>query len=167
MKTYKINIILIILCLVIVCLIYNFTCAKFITDISGKSNSQIATPVIELVGSNKIVGKDYDDTANQIEYDFSVNNFDSAGNISQINLNYILEIKNDNLDFPITYNLYDDNNKEISLRNNATNLIGLDKDVKITHQYKLIIRYADKGKGINIINKLNNIDLTLSANQVM
>ncbi|MEG2235154.1 MAG: hypothetical protein RR144_01750 [Clostridia bacterium] len=167
MKIHKKTIILIILSLIAVCLLYNFTCAKFITNISGKSNGKIATPIIELIGSDKIVGKDYDDTARKIEYNFSVNNFDSEGNINQINLNYILKIKNDNLDFPITYNLYDGNNKEIFLNNNATNLIGLDKDIKITHHYKLIIRYADKGNGINIVNKLNNLDITLSASQIM
>lgn len=165
MKKNKKNIILIILSLFTVCLIYNFTFAKFTTNVETKANSQIATPIIELVGNKKVIGKDYDDTSNQIEYNFTVNNFDGKGNINQVNLNYILKIKNDNSDFPISYTLYDDNNKEVFLKNNETNLIALDKDIKITHHYKLIIRYADKGNGINIINKLNNLDITLSANQ--
>ena len=167
MKRNKRNIILIILSLFTVFLIYNFTFAKFHSNISGSANAQIATPIIELVGSNKIVGIDYDDTANQIEYNFAVNNFDNLENVNQVDLNYILQIKNDNSDFPISYKLYDVNNNEIILENNTTESIRLGKDIKTTHHYKLIIRYADKGNGINIINKLNNLDITLSANQVM
>lgn len=167
MKNRKKTIVLIILSLFTIYLIYNFTFAKFITDIPGTASSQIATPIIELVGSNKIVGTDYDDTAQQIEYNFSVNNFDSNGNMNQVNLKYIIKITNDNPEFPISYKLYDKDNKEIILNNNTTNLILLDKDIQITHYYKLIIKYDDKGNGINIINKLNNLDITLSAEQVM
>ena len=155
MNNHKKIILLIILSLFTIFLIYNFTFSKYATDISGKSSSQIANPVIELVGSNKIVGKDYDDTARQIEYNFSVNNFDSKENINQVNLKYIIKITNDNLDFPISYKLYSSDNEEISLNgSNTTDFIMLDKDVKETHNYKLIIKYADKGNGINIINKL-------------
>ena len=168
MNNHKKVILLIILSLFTIFLIYNFTFAKFTSDISGKSSSQIANPVIELIGSNKIVGKDYDDTARQIEYNFSVNNFDSKENINQVNLKYIIKITNDNLDFPISYKLYNSDNEEISLNgSNTTDFIMLNKDVKETHKYKLIINYADKGNGINIINKLNNLDITLSAQQVM
>lgn len=168
MNNHKKVISLIILSLFTIFLIYNFTFAKFTSDISGKSSSQIANPIIELIGSNKIVGKDYDDTARQIEYNFLVNNFDSKENINQVNLKYIIKIANDNLGFPISYKLYSSDNEEISLNgSNTTDFIMLNKDVKETHNYKLIINYADKGNGINIINKLNNLDITLSAQQVM
>ncbi len=166
MKNRKSIILIVLLSLFTVFLIYNFTFSKFASEISGKGNAEIATPIIDLVGSNKIVGIDYDDTAKEIEYNFSVNNFDSIGNINQVKLEYIIQIKNDNLDFPIEYQLYDSDNKKIILNNNTTNLIFLDKDIKTSHKYKLIIRYANKGNGINIINKLNNLDITISAEQV-
>lgn len=166
MKNRKNIIVIILVLLFTVFLIYNFTFSKFASDISGKGNGEIATPIIDLVGSNKIVGIDYDDTAKEIEYNFSVNNFDNIGNVNQVNLEYLIQIKNDNLEFPIEYQLYDGSNQKIKLNNNITNLIFLDKDVKTSHKYKLIIKYANKGNGINIINKLNNLDITISAEQV-
>lgn len=166
MKNHKNIIVVILLLLFTVFLIYSFTFSKFASDISGKGNAEIATPIIDLVGSNKIVGKNYDDTAKEIEYNFSVNNFDSIGNINQVDLEYLIQIKNDNLEFPTEYQLYDGSNQKIELNNNITNLIFLDKDLKTSHKYKLIIKYANKGNGINIINKLNNLDITISAEQV-
>ena len=79
-----------------------------------------------------------------IEYFFEIKNFDNKNNINEIDLNYKIEIQSAKKNFPIKYKLIDvDNNVELQLINNKTELLNLEKNQKEIRHFKIFVEWND------------------------
>jgi hypothetical protein len=118
-----------------------FSRAKYLTIIEGNGSAEIAKPIIE-------VEKEYEksvevyDGIKTIEYSFSVTNKKNE-EISDVDIEYIIEIVNTESKFPIEYSLYR-NDTKIELENNKTKPMILKNSENLKDEYKLNIMWKEK-----------------------
>ncbi len=109
-------------------------------------------PVIEVNGKNE---KEY--------YNFTVKNCKENGDISQIELEYYVEIIK-NTEEAISFKLYK-NNEEIPMENNRTSNILLKRGEIQEDNYKLEITY-DKNKNHSIEDIIQDVQIKVHSEQI-
>lgn len=158
-KIIKILIIILALLLIFIFLMsYKNSFSSFFSKITGRSNTQVATPVFEMENSEK---KILNDENTEIDYYFTIKNYDSS-NRSQTDLKYTIEIL-PILDKSITLTLYKDG-QEITLNNQKTNEIEIKHNSDYIHSYRLNVKY-DREKTNSTTDIKENIFIKASANQ--
>ena len=124
---------------------------KAVHNTSIKSNTEIAKPILEVEKASEIIITEENNTG---EYHFTVKNYNYAEEISQVDLQYYIEILDDNIDNAIEYKLYKDNEK-LELQDNKTQKMMLSKDTKDEQSYTLKVEYhADKNTIGDIIDEI-------------
>ena len=124
---------------------------KAVHNTSIKINTEIAKPILEVEKASEIIITEENNTG---EYHFTVKNYNDAEEISQVDLQYYIEILDDNIDNAIEYKLYKDNEK-LELQDNKTQKMMLSKDTKDEQSYTLKVEYhADKNTIEDIIDEI-------------
>jgi hypothetical protein len=129
---------LIIFILGVVC---NFTFSKYSQVIDGAGGASIAKPIIH-IEKEDVKEMEIYKGCKQIEYNFSVSNFE-GNDLTDVDFEYIISIEESNNNFPVQYSLLNDNNEEIKLENNKSEKILLTKEKETVHSYKLIAKWQD------------------------
>ena len=105
--------------------------------------TQIAKAIIVL-NKNEIIEKEVNKESFPIEYYFEIKNFDEKNNINEVDLKYKIIVESSKKNFPIKYRLVDlDNNTDIQLINNETQLMYLEKNQKDVRHFKLFVEWND------------------------
>ena len=105
--------------------------------------TQIAKAII-VFNKNEIIEKEVNKQSFPIEYYFEIKNFDEKNNINEVDLEYKIIIESSKKNFPIKYRLVDlDNNTDIQLINNETQLMYLEKNQKDVRHFKLFVEWND------------------------
>lgn len=133
--------------------------SNFFSKITGNSTTQTAKPVFVLENSEK---KYLNDEHTEIDYYFTVKNFDNNNNRSQTDLLYTIEIT-PQLNSSIILTLYKDN-KIINLKNQKTENIQLVNSNNETHSYRLNVKY-DRDRTNSTTDIKQNIFIKASAIQ--
>lgn len=137
----KIKYFVIILLCTITLFTLQFSRAKYLTIIEGNGSAEIAKPIIEVEKEDEKSVEVYDGIKT-IEYSFSVTNKKNE-EISDVNIEYIIEIVNTESEFPIEYSLYR-NDTKIELENNKTKPMILKNSENLKDEYKLNIMWKEK-----------------------
>ena len=135
-KTIKIILSILILIILIILLMYKGTFSSFIAKINGSSETQVAEPIFVMENTDK---KILDDEHTELDYYFTIKNFNSNNVRTQTDLKYYIEIQ-PKVDDTIILTLYRDNTI-IPLNNQRTNYIDLGNASNITHSYRLHVKY--------------------------
>lgn len=135
-KTITLLLLLILIVLLILLLIHKNTVASYLSNITGKSITKIASPVFVMETTDK---KLLNDDNTEIDYLFNIKNFNENGERNQANLKYYIEIS-PKLDSTITLTLYKDN-VIVPLNNQKTDYIDLSVEDNIIHEYRLNLKY--------------------------
>ena len=124
---------------------------KAVYNANIKNNTEIAKPILEVEKASEITITEENKTG---EYHFIVKNFNDTEEVSQVDLQYYIEILDNNLDESVQYQLFKEN-EEIALQENRTQEMTLQKDIKEEQKYTLKVEYhADKNTIGDIINEI-------------
>ncbi len=159
MKKNKTTIIIIIM-ITILLFFSGYSLGKSYQSTKIIANGQIAKPIlvvennpaIEINGQNE---KEF--------YNFKIKNSAKNGEITQVDLEYYIEILTQKEE-SISFKLYKDN-QEIALTNNRTNNIEIPKGQLEEHNYKLEIIY-DKSKNHSIDDIMQDIQIKVHSEQL-
>ena len=136
-KVIKIILSVIVLIIILFLLfLYKETFASFICKITGKSTTQVAEPIFIVETSEKKILSD-DNT--EIDYYFSIKNYDTNNKKSEVDLKYIIEIS-PKLDNSLILTLYKDD-KIVQLNDQKTDYIMLEQSSNQKHTYRLHVKY--------------------------
>lgn len=131
--------------IILLCTIVLFTVqsskAKYLTTIEGYGSAEIAKPIIEVEKEDEKSVEVYD-VIKTIEYSFSVTNKKNE-EISDVDIEYVIEVVNTESNFPIEYSLYR-NDMKIELENNKTKPMILKNSENLKDEYKLSIMWKEK-----------------------
>ena len=152
-------VILVILIILILLFMYRNSFASFITKISGKSTTEISEPIFIMENTSKKV---LNDENTEIDYYFTVKNYNNEGKKTQNDLKYMIEIT-PNLDKSIILTLYKDN-EVINLNNQKTDYIEMKHDSNEIHTYRLHIKY-DRDETVSTSDIKENIYIKACAVQ--
>ena len=137
-----------------------YSMAKAYQNTNIQTNVKIAEPIL-IVKNNPVIevnGK------NEKEYyNFTVKNCKENGDISQIELEYYVEIIK-NTEEAISFKLYK-NNEEIPMENNRTSNILLKRGEIQEDNYKLEITY-DKNKNHSIEDIIQDVQIKVHSEQI-
>lgn len=110
-------------------------------------NSQVDTQIakaIIVLEKDETIDKEANKDDFPIEYFFEIKNFDNNNNINEIDLKYKIKIESSKKNFPIKYKLVDlDNNIDIQLIDNESELMLLEKNQKEIRHFKLFVDWND------------------------
>ena len=160
-KIIKFLLILLVLLLIILALfMFRNSFSSFISKITGKSTTEVANPIFVMENTEKKV---LNDENTELNYYFSIKNYNDNGERSQTDLKYIIEIL-PTLDSSIVLTLYKDN-QIISLKNQKTDYIVIEQDSNITHNYRLNVKY-DREKTNSTTDINESIYIKASAIQM-
>lgn len=161
MKKYiRKNLFIIISCLSIIC-INNILYSKYLLKVETVGKASIAKSIV-ILEDNETINKKVDRTSFPIEYYFAINNYDNKNNINEVDFYYTITIENSNDNFPINYILYDcDNNREIKLDNNTSEILKINKNIKTSRKFKVILNWKDINKELS-----NNTEIILKVNVI-
>lgn len=137
----KYFVVLIILLCTITLFTVKFSRAKYLTTIEGYGSAEIAKPIIEVEKEDEKSVEVYDGIKT-IEYSFSVTNKKNE-EISDVDIEYVIEVVNTESNFPIEYSLYR-NDTKIELENNKTKPMILKNSENLKDEYKLSIMWKEK-----------------------
>ena len=137
----KYFVVLIILLCTITLFTVKFSRAKYLTTIEGYGSAEIAKPIIEIEKEDEKSVEVYDGIKT-IEYSFSVTNKKNE-EISDVDIEYVIEVVNTESNFPIEYSLYR-NDTKIELENNKTKPMILKNSENLKDEYKLSIMWKEK-----------------------
>lgn len=152
------NKITIVLVIILILQIINFTNSKYNTKFFQNGIAKIAEPIIVLESfeeENKLINKlDF-----PREYQFKIKNYEN-NKINEIDFLYNIEIIESNNNFPIKYKIFDvSNNKEIIVENGITETLKISKEIKEEKIYKIILEWEEKefemSENLNLKLKLN------------
>lgn len=140
-KLIKIVLTIIVTLIILSILILNKnTFASFVSNITAKTTTKVANPIFIVEGTDK---KNLSDNNKEVDYYFTIKNYNENGIKSQVDLKYIIEILPD-LDNSITLTLYKDE-EIVKLDKQKTDYISLEQKEKQEHTYRLNIKY-DRNK---------------------
>lgn len=155
----------------IILIIPTISFARYYEKIQNiKANATIAEPIFKVENHREKINQTIDKESYIEEYTFSIKNYeiDSITNnkrISQVDLEYMIEIINEKENFPIEYKLYEvDNNLEILNNQNKTELIRIDSNIEYERTYKLVVLWSEKDKELDSNTSLK---ICVNASQVM
>lgn len=122
---------------------------KVIYNTNIKNNTEIAKPILEVEkGSEIIITEDN----KKGEYIFTVKNYNSQEEVSQVDLTYYIEILEDKFDDCIQYQLYKDN-EQIEIKENKTQKMTFHRNLKEEQKYTLKVTYDDSKNTMEDIMK--------------
>lgn len=160
-KNIKILGITIILFIIIFSLfMFRSSLSAFISQIMGKSTTEIANQIFIMEESDK---KFLNDENTEVDYYFTIKNFNKDGERSQVDLKYIIEIL-PTLDKSIILTLYK-NEEIITLKNQKTEYIEMKQDSDKIDQYRLNVKY-DRDKSDSTVDIKQNIYIKANAIQI-
>lgn len=159
-KKKKLIIILIIF-LIIILFLTGYSIGKSYSKINVNGNTEIAEPILEVISEGKV---NVNNINNYCEYEFTVKNYDVYGNITDIDLEYYIEMQNviekDSIDIKVLKN-----GKEIKFNeNNKTDNFYLTKESKQEDDYKIEIMY-DKDKNVNMEDIIETVQIKVHSEQ--
>ncbi len=125
-----------------------------------QNHVEIAKPILEVEKDSEIVITEDNKTG---EYTFKVKNYNTAEEISQVDLQYYIEILGEDIDQSVTYELYKENEK-MELEGNKTTEVKLNKDTKEEHHYKFKVKYNSEKNTVGDIIK--NIQIKVHSEQL-
>ena len=102
---------ILILSIVIILFFTGYSIGKSISRITIKGQAQIAKPILEVLSNSNLK---ITDNENEGECNFSVRNYDEKGKITEVNLQYVVTIKdtiNQNFKDTIIFELYKNGEK--------------------------------------------------------
>lgn len=154
--------IMIILLLILICITFFFgiSLGKVIHNTNIKNNTEIANPILEVEKASEIIITEENKKG---EYNFIVKNYNDIEEISQVDLQYYIEILENDLDKSIVYRLYKDD-QEIKLTENKTEEIKIHKDIKEEQKYTLIVEYNANQNNVGDI--LQDIQIKVHSEQL-
>ena len=157
-KTRELTLIIVIT-IILVLFFTGYSIGKGLSNSIIETDTEIAEPI--LVVEN---GPSIDITAinNKGYYDFKVKNYDEEGKLTQIDLEYTIEIIS-KTDESIEFKLYKDD-EEISLNNNITDKIAISSKRKQDDRYKLEIMY-DKAKVKSVTDIIQDVQIKVHSEQ--
>lgn len=126
--------IIIIISSVIILFFSGFSMGKEFSKISIDTKAKIAKPILEVENNPAIEIKTAEE---KFYYNFVVKNYDEIGNITDVDLEYDIELLSD-ISKNISLKLYKEE-KEINVENNKTEKFLLSKEEKQEHHYKIEI----------------------------
>lgn len=129
---------IIIISLILAFFFSGFSLGKEISNIEINSNNEIAKPILKIENSEKV---DINNKNQEGSYEFKIKNHNETGEITQVDLEYYIEIISPVND-AISLKLYK-GNEEIALENNKTKTFLLSKDKKQEDSYKMEIKYNE------------------------
>lgn len=132
---------------------------KAIYNTNINSRTQIAKPILEVEKGSEIV---ITEDNKKGEYKFTVKNYNNE-EVSQVDLKYYIEILENNIPDSIKYKLYKDD-EEIEIKENKTNEIKLNKDIKEEQTYTLKVEYNSNNNDIGDI--LQDIQIKVHSEQL-
>lgn len=154
----KRNITLVIIYMVVIIFFLSgFSIGKEMTKINIKSTGSIAEPILKIEKSDTLYINN--DTEKEI-YEFTVKNYDEQGNISQVDLEYYIEILT-NISSEFSLKIYKDN-EEINLKENKTEKFTIVKNEKQEDCYKIEI-ICDEKKQVKEL--VQNVQMKIYSEQ--
>lgn len=161
-KEYNLKVITIITTIFIILLLLftGYTFAKNIGDTIINTKGEIAEPIF-IIENNPII--DITATENYGNYSFKIKNYDDKGKLSEVDMQYYIEILS-NLDETIGYKIYE-NEKEIKLENNKTNLLKILKDSKNEKSYRIEFSY-NKDSSLKMEDIIQKVQIKVHSEQV-
>ena len=133
--------------------------AKNMEKIDLKYKMEYAQPIIDFEGGEPL---EITNENNQGTYQFKVKNYNEQQKLTDLDLNYYIEILDNNNEL-FEYKLYL-NNEEIEFKNKRTGTIKLQKENEEEHLYKLEILY--KKENVNTETKIQQeIKIKIHAEQ--
>ena len=147
----------------IICIIIflsSFSIGKSLTNIDAEGTLKIAEPIIEIENGQEVA---ITSVNNKGYYEFKIKNYDNQGNITNVNIQYYIEILS-KLDETIDIKIYREN-EEIKMNNNKTEMIKLGNTNREEHLYKLEITY-DESKSNSIEDILQSIQIKVYSEQM-
>lgn len=147
---------IIVVAFVLTIILSTISLGKYFNKTKINVNSGVAIPIIKLEGEQKLIINNNQE--NKV-YNLAVKNYDENEQITQIELEYYIEIispKNDNINFKI----YKEE-KELNINNNKTEKFLLTKENKQQDNYKIEI-LLNKKMSENI---LQNIEIKVCSEQ--
>lgn len=147
---------IIVVAFVLTIILSTISLGKYFNKTKINVNSGVAIPIIKLEGEQKIIINNNQE--NKV-YNLAVKNYDENEQITQIELEYYIEIispKNDNINLKI----YKEE-KELNINNNKTEKFLLTKENKQQDNYKIEI-LLNKKMSENI---LQNIEIKVCSEQ--
>lgn len=147
---------IIVVAFVLTIILSTISLGKYFNKTKINVNSGVAIPIIKLEGEQKLI---INNTQENKVYNLAVKNYDENEQITQIELEYYIEIispKNDNINLKI----YKEK-KELNINNNKTEKFLLTKENKQQDNYKIEI-LLNKKMSENI---LQNIEIKVCSEQ--
>lgn len=126
---------IIVVAFVLTIILSTISLGKYFNKTKINVNSGVAIPIIKLEGEQKLIINN--NQGNKV-YNLAVKNYDENEQITQVELEYYIEIiskKNDDINFKI----YKEE-KELNINNNKTEKFLLTKENKQQDNYKIITR---------------------------
>ena len=129
------------MCVVFIILIVNFSSAKYISIIDGSGEAEIAKPIF-YVKSEEEKNVEFYKGMKEVSYSFEIsNNID--GKRSEVDLDYVISIENQNENFPVEYSLYSESGEKIELLDNKTSKIEQKFDKEQDDKYILKVKWKE------------------------
>lgn len=146
--------------MVLVLFFSGYSMGKEHSNINVETNAQIAQPIL-LVENSPIV--EINGKKQREYYNFKVKNYKENGEVTQIDLQYYIEIIT-KTEETISFKLYKEE-QEIPLENNKTANIKVEKAKAKEDNYKLEIIY-DKEKNKNTADILQDVQIKVHSEQL-
>ena len=147
--------------LILILFLTGYSIGRSYSKINVNGNTEIAEPILEVINDGRI---DVNNISNYCEYEFIVKNYDEYGNITDIDLEYYIEMQNVIKEEAISIKVLK-NGEEINFNeNNRTDNFYLTKDEKQEDNYKIEIKY-DKDKNINMEDIIETVQIKVHSEQ--
>ncbi len=152
---------LILISIMIIILFFSgYSMGKAYSNTSIYTNAKIAEPILVVENNPPI---EVNGKKQKEYYNFKVKNYNENGEITQVDLNYYIEILT-KTEEAISFKLYKDE-QEIPLNNNKTDTIKMEKGGVQEHNYRLEINY-DKSKNTSINDIIQDVQIKVHSEQM-
>ncbi len=146
--------------MILVLFFSGYSMGKEHSNVNVETNAKIAEPIL-IVENNPILEMDGKEKIGY--YDFKVKNHKETGEITEVDLNYNIEIIAP-IEKTISFKLYQEN-EEIPLQNNKTKDFTLEKEKVQEHNYRLEIVY-DKTQSDSIEDIIQEVQIKVHSQQL-
>ena len=149
-------------------MIANIPClARYYKNIKYSYSTNIAYPIVRVENVTSMVENlDYSKNCQELEYIFDVKNYYIENEntiVSEVDFDYEVELVESNVHFPISYELYEDNNEEcVEIQNNKTNKYHISKDNQYIKRFRLVAKWNDSKE---LSGAEDNIDIKINVIQ--
>lgn len=161
LKHRKREITLILVSVMVLALFFSgYSMGKEYSSTNIETNAKIAEPIL-IVENNPTI--EINGKKQKEYYNFKIKNYRENGEVTQIDLNYYIEILSQT-DEAISFKLYKDN-QEVQLENNKTADMKLEKENVQEDYYQLEIIY-DKSKSRSIEDIIQDVQIKVHSEQI-